>query len=144
MFNIWSYLCDVWRGELQFLNFEVLCHLPVPIPSTPLSGPLALTNDNSPDNGPLKIQRGPDAAVELSDEVKEQLKQFYVAEDFDRIGQLFISYSLNDVNRSMVEELLLLLKTLPVPSPGKFIANLFLKIVTQSKLSISIIRFKKI
>jgi hypothetical protein len=97
-----------------------------------------------PDNGPPKIQRGPDAAVELSDELKEQLKQFYVAEDFDRIAQLFISYSLNGVYRSMVDELVLLLKTLPVPSPGKFIGNLFMNIVTRSKLSISIIRFLKL
>jgi hypothetical protein len=108
---------------------------------TPLSGPLVLTNENSSGNGLLKTQRGPNVAVEPSYEVKEQLKKFYVAEDFDRIAQLFISYSLNDVNGSVVNDLLLLLKTLPVPSPGKFIANLFLNTVLRSKLSISIICF---
>ena len=116
---------------------------PAPITLTPLSGPLVLTNENPSGNG-LEIQRGPNVAVEPSYGVKEQLKQFYVAEDFERIAQLFISYSLNDVNRSVVHDLLLLLKTLPVPSPGEFIAKLLVDIKKQSKLSTSIIRFKQI
>ena len=141
MFQIWAYLCGVWRGVLQFFNFKVLRPPPFPIPSTPLSGPSVLTNRNSSGNGPLKIQRGPDGAVELPYEVKEHLKKFYVAEDLKRIAQLFISYSLNGAKKSMVNELFLLLKTLPVPSPGKFITYLFVNIVMQSKLSISVIRF---